>query len=55
MGLSVTSMRYTIVLTVNVYYHMDRFLKKINLLSILSHRFKTWGVCLSPIIVRGPP
>ena len=37
-------MRYTIVLTVNVYSHVDRFSKKINSLSMLSHRFKTQGV-----------
>ena len=54
-GVRVTGMRYTIVLTVNVYSHVDRFLKKINPLSMLSHRFKTRGVCLSPIIVRGQP
>ena len=55
-GVRVTGMRYTIVLTVNMYSHVDRFfLKKNNLLSILSHCFKTWGVCLLPIIVRGLP
>ena len=54
-GVRVTGIRYTIVLTVNVYSHVDRFLKKINPLSMLSHRFKTRGVCLSPIIVRGQP
>ena len=54
-GVRVTGIRYTIVLTVNVYSHVDRFLKKINPLSMLSHRFKTRGVCLSPIIVRGLP
>ena len=43
----VTGMRYTIVLTANVYSHVDNFfLKKINLLSMLSHRFKTQEVCL---------
>ena len=36
-------MRYTIVLTVNVYSHADRIFKKINPLSMLSHRLKTQG------------
>ena len=54
-GVRVTGIIYTIVLTVNVYSHVDRFLKKINPLSMLSHRFKTRGVCLLPIIVRGLP
>ena len=56
-GVRVTGMRYTIVLTVNVYSHVDRFFKEkiSNLLSMLSHCFKTRGVSLLPIIVRGLP
>ena len=54
-GVRVTALRYTIVLSFNVYSHIDRFVKKINPLSMLSHCFKTQGVCLSPINDRGLP
>ena len=45
-GVRVSGMKYTIVLTVNVYSHVDRIFKKTNPLSMLSYPFKKWGVCL---------
>ena len=44
-GVRVTGMRYTINLTVNMYSHVDRFLKKINRLRMLSHCLKH-GECV---------
>ena len=54
-GVRLTGMRYTIVLTVNVYSYVDRLFKKINPLSMMSHHFKALGVSLTPIILRGLP
>ena len=48
----VTGMRYTIVLTVNVYSYVDRLFKKINPLRMVSHHFKTQRMCLAPIICQ---
>ena len=45
-GVRVTGMRYTIVLTVYMYFHRDRFLKQIYSLSMLSHHALKHGECV---------